>query len=385
MIARHFIFFVILIVLADAYLSWRYFRHSPWWKRLLWWVPALAMLAYTVVLARERDFVPADMTWLNVYLFLIGLLVVPKLLYSLFSLSGRLVCKLMHRRRNYGNLIGLLSVVACWFVLFYGTFVGFSKLEVRHVDYVSDALPKAFDGYRLVLFSDAHVGTLTGSREKIMQRAIDSIMAQRPDMIVFAGDLQNTHPQEMYPHLNRLSSLKATDGVFSVLGNHDYAEYIGGDEVERVANCRETQSLERQMGWTLLMNEYRRIDRDAGHIVVAGMENDGKGRFPQLGNIEKTLNGTHDTEFIIMIEHDPTAWRRKILPDGRSQLTLSGHTHSMQFSLAGWSPVRFIYDEYDGLYTSHGRSIYVTKGLGGVIPFRFGATGEIVVLTLRSS
>jgi predicted MPP superfamily phosphohydrolase len=232
------------------------------------------------------------------------------------------------------------------------------------------------------LFSDAHVGTLTGSRQWMLQRAVDSINAQHPDMIVFAGDLQNLQPKELYKQMDILSSLKAKDGIYSVLGNHDYAQYVTCSEAEKAANCKEIISLERQMGWTVLLNDHKVIQRGKDHLVIAGMENDGDGeRFPQKGDINKTLSGTNG--FTILLEHDPSSWRRKIIPDGRAQLTLSGHTHKMQFALFDWCPMSLTGKEFNGWYTNDSQSLFVTAGLGGLIPFRFGAPGEIVVITLK--
>jgi hypothetical protein len=228
---------------------------------------------------------------------------------------------------------------------------------------------------------------MSGERIHFLKAAVDSINAQQSDVIIFAGDLQNQRPQEVEPFQQVLSQLKAPDGIFSVLGNHDYANYLGDEVsyVEKYDNEDYIVSLQHDMGWTVLNNGRRYIHRGADSIVIAGMENDGKGRFPAKGDIARALWGVTLQQFVVMIEHDPTSWRRRILPKSHSQLTLSGHTHAMQFELFGWSPVAFLYKEYDGLYQKAGRYLYVTKGLGGVIPFRFGAPGEIVVITLRSN
>ena len=396
MIARSLLLFLLLIILPFLYFDLHSLRKkAAWWKRLLWWVPCAVMTGYTLYLAQEPNFIPDNdrILVLHLFLFILGLVIIPMWTYILCSLLGKGCSRMMRKLRshssrpprNYGNLVGLVSVLAIWVVLFWGCFVGFSKLEVKHIKYASKDLPAAFDGYRVVLFSDAHVGTLTGSRQWILQRDIDSINAQQPDLIVFTGDLQNIHPQDLYPHRDLLSSLKAKDGVFSVLGNHDYAEYLGCDDVMKVANCRETVSLERQMGWTLLLNEHRTIERGNDHIIVAGMENDGDGeRFPQKGDIAQTLDGVTDGDFILMLEHDPSSWRRKIIPDGRAQLTLSGHTHNMQFALFGISPLALVKKDVNGWSQEGEQSLFVTAGLSGLIPFRFGATGEIVVITMKS-
>ena len=395
MIARDILTFLLLVILPFLFIDLRFFRRKKaWWKRVLWWIICAAMVGYTVYLAMERDFIPGNdrILILYGYLFLLGLVIIPMWTFSICSLLGK-ACSWIVRKckkhpkakpHNYGNLMGTLSVPAVWFVLFWGTFVGFNKLEVNHQTYVSEKVPEAFDGYRIVLFSDAHVGSYQKHNSWLLQRAVDSINAQKPDIILFVGDLQNIQPTELYPHIDVLEKLKAKDDVYSVLGNHDYAEYVGVDEAMKVANCRETVSLERQMGWNVLLNEHGTIEHGKDHMILAGMENDGDGkRFPQKGDVDKTLENVTSDDFILMMEHDPSAWRRKIVTDGRAQLTLSGHTHKMQFSIFGWCPLSLTGKEYNGWYKEGDQQLFVTAGLGGLIPFRFGATGEIVVLTLR--
>ena len=384
MIARAPYLFLLLIIIPDLYFDLHYWRKHSTQYRLFHWLPTIALVAYTLVLTYEKNFIPDNPTILYIYLFLLGFIAIPKMVFMLCSIVGLGFCKLFRSRTNFGNLMGLLCVPIIWYILIYGTFFGFQRLEVNHETFTSPDLPAAFNGYKIVLFSDAHVGTYADSRQWMLQRAIDNINAQHPDMIAYVGDLQNMQPQELYKQMDILSSLKAKDGVFSVLGNHDYAKYVGCSEAQKVANCRETISLEKQMGWTLLLNEHRIIQRGKDRLVIAGMENDGDGkRFPQLGNIGKTLKGVKDNDFILMLEHDPSSWRRKIIPDERAQLTLSGHTHKMQFTLFGWCPLSVTGKEVSGWYTEGNQSLFVTAGLGGLIPFRFGATGEIVVLTLK--
>lgn len=146
----------------------------------------------------------------------------------------------------------------------------------------------------------------------------------------------------------------------------------------------ETRRLEKMMGWQLLVNEHKVIRRDADSIVIAGLDNDGDGKkFPQRGDVAKALYGVSDSAFVIMAEHDPTCWRRKILPQSKAQLTLSGHTHAMQFMIGSWSPASFIYKEWGGVYFDGSRALSVSTGIGGFIPFRFGVPGEIVVIELK--
>ena len=282
------------------------------------------------------------------------------------------------------------TAIACtiiiWALTGYGFLFGFQQFEVRHVEFASADLPEAFDGYRIVQFSDAHVGSMTGSRQWMLQRAVDSINAQHADAIVFTGDMQNIWPDELTQQSSYFRQLKAKDGVFAVLGNHDYDVYQNCDEEEKTRNCAKTVKALRDMGFDLLLNEHRIVRRDSDSIVIAGMENWGtKKRMPRKGDVIKTLTGItiSPSPFILMLQHDPSCWREKILPECNAQLTLSGHTHGGQISLFGWSPVAMSYSEWGGMTYEGARAIFVSTGLGALIPFRFGLPGEIVVITLR--
>ena len=302
-----------------------------------------------------------------------GLIVAP-LVFSL-------LCRWLAPRRHWRKAAIVCSLLA-WGLVFYGYFVGFSTLEVRQFEYASADLPEAFDGYRIVQFSDAHVGSYNGS---MLENAIETINAQGADAIVFTGDLENLHPDELEPQMSVLSQLHAKDGVFSVLGNHDYPTYLDCDEATKAECVRKTKMLERKMGWQLLLNEHQTIRRDSDSIVIAGMENWGTlKRMPRLGDVKKTMAGVSPSSFVLMLQHDPTAWRKKILPECHAQLTLSGHTHGGQFSIFGWSPASLTYDVWGGSAYEGDRAIYVSTGLGALIPFRLNMPGEIVVITLKS-
>ena len=284
------------------------------------------------------------------FFFFMGLIVAP-LVFSL-------LCRWLAPRRHWRKAAIVCSLLA-WGLVFYGYFVGFSTLEVRH-----------------------HVGSYNGS---MLENAIETINAQGADAIVFTGDLENLHPDELEPQMSVLSQLHAKDGVFSVLGNHDYPTYLDCDEATKAECVRKTKMLERKMGWQLLLNEHQTIRRDSDSIVIAGMENWGTlKRMPRLGDVKKTMAGVSPSSFVLMLQHDPTAWRKKILPECHAQLTLSGHTHGGQFSIFGWSPASLTYDVWGGSAYEGDRAIYVSTGLGALIPFRLNMPGEIVVITLKS-
>lgn len=384
MIARIFIFIILAIVLPDVYVYARYLRRRTditLWQHFLWWFPGIVMIAYTTVLSLIRDFAPTNAIWLNAYLFLLGLVVVPKLLFVTCSATGLFLrCKL-HLRRNWGNYVGVVMVLASLYMLIYGSTVSISKVRVRHVEMPFADLPPAFDGYRIVQFTDAHVGSINPD---LLLQAVLKMNQLNPDAIVFTGDLQNMQPRELRRFASLLKTLKAKDGVFSVLGNHDYAMYLNLPEAEKRASedllCRD----ERALGWRLLLNGHAVVRRGADSLVVAGTENDGRPPFPSRADYAKALNGVGNGAFVVMLQHDPSAWRRNILPSTRAQLTLSGHTHGGQISLFGFRPTELSGTEDSGLYREGKRVLYVSTGLGGFIPFRFGIPPEVVEITLKA-
>ena len=311
----------------------------------------------------------------------VGFVIIPLLLF--------LLCRKFLPNKRYGTVVGILLAAIEISLVTYGMTAGFNQLEVRQIEYVSADLPAAFDGYRIVQFSDAHVGSMTGSRQKLVQQLIDSINGQAADMIVFTGDMQNILPEELIPPMLSFRQLYARDGVYAVLGNHDYAVYQACDDEEKAQNCQLTKDIIRKMGFDLLLNEHRIIHRDSDSIVVAGMEHWGLAeRMPKNGDVKKTLNSQssiihHPSDFVVMLQHDPTCWREKILPECNAQLTLSGHTHGGQFSLFGWSPVAMSYRDWYGMAYEGSRALYVSSGAGSLIPFRLNQPREIVVITLR--
>lgn len=384
MIARIFILIILAALLPDIYIYRRYLRRrfdlKPW-HHLLWWLPGAAMIAVTLTYSMIDNFAPANLTIFNIYLFMLGLIVVPKLLFVLSSIVGRLMRRLLKLKRNWGNYFGLLLVLAELYVLFTGSMVGNDRLAVRHVTLEFDDLPEAFDGYRIVQFSDAHLGSM---HPELLRRAVVEINSQHPDIIVFTGDLQNMSPQELPRHATTLIHLHANDGIYSILGNHDYSLYMPKLTMkQRLDNERLTRNFQNSIGWDLLLNERRIIRRGQDSIVIAGEENDGRPPFPQKANLAKTLRGIDRNSFVVLLQHDPSAWQRSILPNSYVQLTLSGHTHGGQISLFGMRPTRLVGKEDAGLYSEGIRRLYVSTGLGGFVPFRFNMDPEVVEITLK--
>lgn len=384
MIARISIIILLVTLLPDIYMYRRYVKRrlGNVWARIAWWLPTLLITVSTIGVSLTRDFAPHNLTLFNTYLFITALVVLPKLTFVLCSLAGRLARRMLKLRRNWGNYVGLVLVLAELYILFHGTMVGTDRLNVRQVTIEFDDLPKAFDGYRIAQFTDGHLGSM---KDELMLRAVTAIDDMRPDLIVFTGDIQNMGPDELPRFAQTLKRLKAKDGVMSVLGNHDYSRYVNVSPEEALRNERMTRDFETSVGWQLLLNDNRIVRRGSDSIVIAGGENDGRPPFPAKADLKKAMRGIHAKSFVVMLQHDPSAWRRHILPQTNAQLTLSGHTHGGQISLFGLRPTELVGKEDDGLYVEGKRKLFVSTGLGGFIPFRFYMNPEVVEITLKKT
>lgn len=374
--------------------------HIKLWQRILWWVPCAVMIVYTCGIASIRNFAPSDLTWLNLYLVLIGLFVGPKAIFTVCSSAGWVLRKtIIPTRRNYGHYIGLLAGVLAVGAYLYGLTVGVKQIRVRYVDVYFSNLPPAFDGYRILHVSDLHLGTFDGWRREILEAEMDSIKGQKVDMICFTGDLQNMRPQEVQRLQNTIRT--AMFGTISVLGNHDYAEYVKHTPGTERAMMRQLLAEERDsLHWIVLNNDHLTIYRQStdesydkarsrkttpknDSIVIVGTENDGRPPFPQRADWNKAFQGVGSQAFTIVLQHDPSAWERTILPRTNAQLTLSGHTHGGQIQILGHRPTQLSQREDYGLYCHNGRYLYVTAGLGGLVPFRLNMPNEIAIITLH--
>jgi predicted MPP superfamily phosphohydrolase len=279
-------------------------------------------------------------------------------------------------------LWGLLSLLLPPAAVLYGSLIERNTFKIKEIELAYEDLPEEFKGYRIVHISDIHARSFS-KREKSLQRAVDKINALEPDMIAFTGDLITMTPDELDNISAALSSLEAKDGVFSVLGNHDYCMYSDMSQTEKQKCLEELIRKEGEMGWDLILNEHRIIRKGQDSIAVIGVENTSPSRhFPSRGDLYKASEGT-DGLFRILLSHDPMHWEAEIL--GKDfPLTLSGHTHAMQVSIFGWSPSSLIFKHHKGLYTEGNQSIYVNKGLGETIfPARIGACPEITLITLK--
>jgi predicted MPP superfamily phosphohydrolase len=251
-------------------------------------------------------------------------------------------------------------------------------------------LPQAFKGLKIIHISDIHSGSLID--KQAVKRGIDLIQKQQADLILFTGDLVNDRASEMNELKELFSSLKAPMGVFSTLGNHDYGDYVqwpDKDGLNKEGNLEALKKIHADMGWRLLMNEHVVLNKENGTIALIGIENwSAKARFPKYGRLDIAAEGIGNDIFKILLSHDPSHWQAEVLKKyDNIDLTLSGHTHGMQFGfeLPGfrWSPVQYVYNEWAGLYESGRQKLYVNRGFGFLgYPGRVGIMPEITLIEL---
>lgn len=270
-------------------------------------------------------------------------------------------------------------------LLAYGYFIGSRQFIVHRQTLYFRDLPPEFDEYKILQFSDLHVGTFRLGHRSDVDSIISMINRQKCDAIAFTGDLVCKSSDELEGYDSIFNKLKAPDGVYSIMGNHDYGTYRRyAEEVDRLKDVDNLQKSEARYGWRLLLNEHIRIHRSNKSIVILGVESDGEPPFPQLADLNKAAQGVQQSDFCILLSHDPTHWKRSITSQTPYQLTLSGHTHAGQFKIFGWSPCSLRYPEWSGIYMEGEQVLCVSDGVGNsIIPFRFGAWPEINVITLK--
>ncbi|MCI1786118.1 MAG: metallophosphoesterase [Bacteroidales bacterium] len=294
-------------------------------------------------------------------------------------------------------LYGLFGLLIPLFLFGWGYFVGRNRYSINKIKIVSERVPSGFEGYKIVQISDIHLRSFA-HRKRQLAKIVAAVDSLKPDVIMFTGDLVTADSREIRGFEKILSSLHAPEGVISILGNHDYCFYGKfASEEDRLESLSNVINSERRMGFRLLLNENYSILRGEDSISVIGVENISASRyFKSYGDLRKAMKGTADG-FKILLTHDPSHWDNEVAGNYDIDLTLSGHTHAMQFSLFGWCPSRYIFKSYRGLYkypvgkanAADGgilQYLYVNIGLGETaLPIRVGTPPEITLITLSSS
>ncbi|MDO4334804.1 MAG: metallophosphoesterase [Bacteroidales bacterium] len=424
------IFFLIVMSLLVDFYIWTDIRNSKSRKRWKWseWYAVSSILMWIFLIVtlclprRGLDGGVYTVMWmLTTYLSIY----IPKIIYCVLSLFGKIPLLFKARRWKWTKPAGFILALICFASVWCGVF--FTRTHIRTIDITltSQRLPESFDGYRIVQISDLHLGTC-GENTKFIEKMVDKINALQPDLIVFTGDIVNQKSDEMKPFIAKLSRLKAEDGVYSILGNHDYGDYVDWPSKEaKKANMDLLYKFQAAAGWKLLNNDHVFLTKQytipgdslptTDSIALIGVENWGDPPFGQYGDLDKAYpsvegRGVNDDKFKILLTHNPAHWVEVVRTGTNIDLSLSGHTHAMQMSVNGfgrrWSPSKWRYITWGGFYTLDENgyledfgnpdedvmtrelatsSLYVNIGAGEVgIPFRlFSAYPEITLITLK--
>ena len=377
----------VLFLAPDVYLIGAFLKKKPLIWRILFLLPTiLGVLSVIVLLFNVKaNFI------ITVFMVMLVCFALPKLLLVFFLLIAKLLGLWSKTASSIVKVIGILMACIVVVIGIYGLAFGWKKLETVYVDLYFDSLPESFDGYRIAHLSDLHLGTY-GDETDFVEKIVRCVNEEHPDMIVFTGDIVNRRLAELNPFVPILSQLSAPDGVISVLGNHDYCLYDNRKNWPDVfEGSRMVAAAERSMGWEALLNESVIVNRGEDRIAVAGVGYSGKSSLLQNTDIKAAVSGVTDYGsnksvddiFTILLLHDPSRWRLEVLPKTHIPLTLSGHTHGAQFKIGKWSPMCWMYKEWGGLYQLDNQQIYVSEGLGGMMPFRFGSVPQVIMLTLH--
>ncbi len=388
-----FIAFMAVCVLADFYIR-RVLLHrfkSARWARCY---TIISCVIYVILMATlclpRRNGADSQLSLIMWVFFGALTLYLPKLLFILFDSAGNLP-KLWHGKR-WGILtwIGLAASLFLMVDMWCGALITRFEINVVPQEIFIRDLPEEFDGYRIAQISDLHVGTY-GKDTSYVSHLVAEVNNLNADAVVFTGDIVNRRSEELKPFVSTFSRLHASDGVFAILGNHDYGDYCDWSTPEaKEANMQELYGYYGDMGWRLLRNETVSLRRGNDSIVLIGVENIGDPPFKVYGSLRDAYPTLNDSVVKLLLTHNPAHWSMEIADNDSVNvaLSLSGHTHAMQMELFGWSPAALRYPCWAGLYEdkSGQHRLYVNIGIGAVgLPMRMGTPPEVTLFTLRQA
>lgn len=401
---RIYIMIVILIIfiLAIDFFTWfnlaKIVRINLTYFTIIYWTITAILLTFLLYLTFFKSLETRSVSNFRAYYLFFGLFILfylPKIIFTVFRLVDLLFIQVFkifnHAFPELFSYTGIFLGGLVFLFALYGLTYGKFHFKVREVTLQFDNLPEEFHNYRIVQFSDLHLGSWFDN-EKKLREAVKLINKQKADLVFFTGDLVNNFHEEVNPYLDILRQIEASDGKYSILGNHDYGDYYNWESEEaRNRNMDSVKAKHEDIGFNLLCNESDAVLKNSSGIGILGVENWGKPPFHQYGDISEAKNGLSDRiHFRILLSHDPSHWKAKILKKENIELTFSGHTHGMQFGIwlpfFKWSPVQWKYPEWGGLYKSNGQMLYVNTGLGHIgFPGRSGIRPEITLIKLKKA
>lgn len=363
----YLLFFILFGILPDIFITLVPLSGASLWWKLLVCLPTVAALTYLISVGMGVRYTES----LRGLSYLIFIFEFPKFIYAAFhGLNATLALSL-------GVAVSLFFSV----MIFYVT----TNLRLRETEIRLSRLPKEFDGLRICQIADFHLGSF-GLENPYIGRIIDLVSAQKPDIILFTGDLVNFDTSEAEPYMKELSRLQAPLGIFSIRGNHDYllhGHHLG--EERRQRQTEELLEMERSLGWKVLLNSHDIVNKNGAKIAVAGVENiSANPYFPSMGgDLKKALEGIPEGVFTILLSHDPSHWKAEVVGKTAVDLTLSGHTHGLKYKLAGPHLASWKLHQSAGLYTEGNQCLHVTVGLGSAFAFRLAGFPNVDIITLK--
>lgn len=382
---------LLLFAIAIDFYLWRRIRtvsKNKIWSRIHVAVAVIFNLALLLVICvPKRSGGNSGLELIMWTLYTYFSVYIPKFLFVIFDLIAALPLLWKRNRWKWLSVTGIVIGVIVFIVMWWGALINRYSIDVRNVDVEIAGLPEEFDGFTIAQISDLHVGTY-GTDTAFVSDVVDRVNSLSPDIVAFTGDIVNRRSSELRPFVSPLSRLRGRDGVFSILGNHDYGDYYSWPSPQAKAdNMTELLDMQSEMGWKMLNNATSFVYRGNDSIAIVGVENVGDPPFTVYGDLDMAYEALGDPTVKILLSHNPAHWVEDIKdsPDKNIALTLSGHTHAMQMSAFGLSPAALRYPTWGGLYSDEdGHQLYVNIGIGEVaIPARIGATPEITLITLR--
>jgi predicted MPP superfamily phosphohydrolase len=410
--------FSAIVLLMDVYSWWGITKIisdiRPLLKKIItilyWIVPISILLGFVAVMIYQES-IPPDRT-LSYFHLISGSFFVfylPKLIFIIFNIFDdlifqirKIVVKIKEQiakspakgekitRRKLLTQVGIVFAGLPLLPLIYGIAYGRFDFTIRRVNLTSAKIPSSFNGKKIVQISDFHIGTFIHHPDQV-EELVRMVNSENPDLLLFTGDFINNLSEEMDSFLDILNKFQANIGKYSILGNHDYGEYVRWKtEADKEANLNRLIKLQKEIGFDLLLDESRKIKISDDEIELIGIQNWGMPPFPQYGDLTKAMTNVNKDAFKILMSHDPTHWDAQVKEKTDIDLMLAGHTHGAQFGIEipgwRWSPVTMRYKQWGGLYTERKQHLYVNTGLGSIgYPGRVGMPPEITVFELKNA
>jgi predicted MPP superfamily phosphohydrolase len=410
-----FLFSALALILIDLYvfkgikLLVNPIENSILRKSIKWayWLATLFYIVYMGWIMTNLETLQSTHNYKHFYnaFGLFVLMLIPKLVFFLFHLVDDIAYGLIWlwnkicyadspsgegvkiSRGAFLTRVGIVMAAIPFISILYGLLQGKFDYRVIRQPLRFPNLPPEFHGFTIVQISDAHLGSFLDNKKPV-HKAIDMINGLNPDIVVFTGDLVNNYADEAESWIGVFSEIKAKYGKYSILGNHDYSDYVKwASKQGKAANMERLKAIHKEMGFRLLLNEHEKISLGNTQFALIGVENWGKPPFPQYGDLKRAVAGTEEMPFRVLLSHDPSHWDLEVLGLTNIDLTLSGHTHGMQFGIeiAGikWSPIKYRYPRWGGLYSEGQQHLYVNRGFGYLgFPGRVGMPPEITLIEL---